>query len=278
MCGLHKPLYDNLCVYIFLQVKYLSCIIVYSGYFDPIIKKTHFYSLCRCFKKKSNGSLLGNHNWQCLRNGEVNCASSKLLFLKVIRYDLGSLDRLMTTHPDLAILYLTRDPRAVLHSQTKAFGGYFRSYLQTYIEKTCQMRERDLLSVFAFAHKFPHRIKVVRYEDLVQSPTFVARKLFDFVGLSFTDNDAAHVRLLAEANDANNTFIDMFSVARANSSATAYTWREQMDWNLVTLVQKYCYTWMADLGYKHVTDLSELRNQSLLIKDKVYISRNIQLP
>lgn len=198
------------------------------------------------------------------------------MFLKVIRFELAGLVSLMTSNPDLAVLYLVRDPRATLHSQSRAFHNYFSSYLETYINNTCRARDRDLLAVDVFSKKFPNRIKVFRYEDLADSPIDVSRKLFQNVGLNFTNTDETHVRQLTEAG-MSGILADDFSVIRPNSSTTASEWRKLISWDLVAMVQKYCNNWMANMGYTIVSDLSELRNKSLSIMKVLPLCDSVKL-
>lgn len=97
-------------------------------------------------------------------------------------------DRILTTFPDAYLVFLVRNPLDVAASLKRRGNGgdLFRM----------AWGWRSGVGL-AFAHQrsHPDRFRVVRYEDLVQSPEAVVRDVCAFVGLPYSDEavDVAHV-------------------------------------------------------------------------------------
>ena len=87
----------------------------------------------RCYDAPKNSPKFN----KCIKKVENICQSHKIRALKVLRYSIFSLQKMMTSNPDLVIIYLMRDPRAVMWSRTKTFG-YPRKEVRGKISVSCE--------------------------------------------------------------------------------------------------------------------------------------------
>ena len=87
----------------------------------------------RCYDAPKNSPKFN----KCIKKVENICQSHKIRALKVLRYSIFSLQKMMTSNPDLVIIYLMRDPRAVMWSRTKTFG-YPRKEVRGKISVLCE--------------------------------------------------------------------------------------------------------------------------------------------
>jgi hypothetical protein len=108
---------------------------------------------------------------------------------------------IVETFPDAPIVILWRNPLAVIGSILTTWGGgrwilhHFRLDLFEGLPNLVEVIER-----------FPSRVFVIRYEDLVADPEAEARRLLDHLGLDFDPrvlDDFAGVELVGRVQDPN---------------------------------------------------------------------------
>ena len=65
-----------------------------------------------------------DHNISCLVKESLFCKKASNIVIKILRLSLQSAKALLKTIPDLKIIHLLRDPRAVLNSRVKLTSWY----------------------------------------------------------------------------------------------------------------------------------------------------------
>ena len=185
---------------------------------------------------------------RCLVNLNRRCDVSKLLIIKSIRLPLRALFGLMRKYPDLRVLYLVRDPRAILRSQAKAFGRSPKS------GSFCRVVMDDVKHMQLLLQIFPGRVATVRYEDISKDPLEWTRRLYKYLRLEMTQRVMDNVRNLTSGPSEKNVWI--YSVVRSDAMRAANRWRTEVHLKDIREVDQACgnvYEW---LGYKPASNAS----------------------
>ncbi|CAC5359751.1 unnamed protein product [Mytilus coruscus] len=113
----------------------------------------------------------------CINKLEQVCLSKPRRIIKVIRLQMASLEHILKGTTNIKIIYLVRDPRAITISMLK-YG-----LIQSVVKGSgiiCNQMMADRNATKLFKSVYPNSIFVLRYENLVQKPVQVFRKVFSF--------------------------------------------------------------------------------------------------
>ncbi|XP_002742391.1 carbohydrate sulfotransferase 3-like [Saccoglossus kowalevskii] len=193
------------------------------------------------------------------------CKKHKYRAIKTIRlYDLKELEVLVTeSNIDLKIIILVRDPRGVMHSRWKLHGKNL-----DYMRKNASWDEtEDLCRTYAsnvrYAQTCPEWLKnrylLIRYEDVAHQPLARAREIYNFLDMSMPQNIEAWIQ-----QNTQSTGNYPNGVTRV-SSLVATKWREELPFEQILKIQEKCQASMNFLGYKMVTNMAALRNESSVL-------------
>lgn len=195
-----------------------------------------------------------SHYLQCLVRFWHSCQVSRLRIFKVIRLPLRALFSLMRKFKDLRVVYLVRDPRAVLMSQAAHFGHAPKP------EDYCGMVLDDARHMELLREAFPGRSVTVRYEDICNDPLQWTRRLYRALELTMTPRVEGSVRRMTSATGVKEGVYTSF---RSDSREAANKWRTKISYAVVQRVDAVCeevYKW---LGYKAVPSETVLRNSNV---------------
>jgi hypothetical protein len=103
---------------------------------------------------------------------------------------------------------------------------------------------------------------ILRYEDLVANVFPVVTNIFQTTGLDFTDNLEKWLVENTRWSGSIDT-LEPFRTTKRNALRTAHFWRKNISMNVVRIVEENCKVVMKDAGYRRVTDVHELRNETL---------------
>ena len=116
------------------------------------------------------------------------CHGQSKVAIKALRYPMASVGQLMTLYPDLAVIFLVRDPRGFFWSRMKVFGQPKLQTLPHFAQEMCRGRMlKDVRAITELFLKAPHRVRFLRYEDLAMRPVEVSRNIYRFADLAWTD-------------------------------------------------------------------------------------------
>ncbi|EDO44061.1 predicted protein [Nematostella vectensis] len=193
---------------------------------------------------------------------ELKVTVVKILEHRIMGRQIQSLKPLFETEAFLGkILYLVRDPRAVISSMY--FGGWM-TYVNAqkqmifytiksekfiwYVKRICGQIESNLKFIMRPERWLTGRVKVVRYEDLILEPEKNTRKIFKFVDLPFPVDMRQWLYNRTHFKEVLNSNIGTFST-RKNSTISMRKWRLKSPVEMVSLVEKHCSGVMDALGY-----------------------------
>ena len=147
---------------------------------------------------------------------QQECQTAKVRIVKTIRHSLDIIDKVNELVPDLKVLHLVRDPRAMLHSRQQWVRTTSRE-----IMATCARLNSDVTSSQRLLASKSQTYLQLRYEDLVTMPLKYAMDVYGHIGLRVPANLAEWVKnhTSASADDSPGGTI------RQNSAVHADLWR-----------------------------------------------------
>lgn len=211
------------------------------------------------------------------------CRSRPHTVIKTIRVNnwdnldfLADPSPLRDTPPSLKVIYLVRDPRAIIASRVSwflrnltriwennatdekaAIKFAVMKHIRTMSAKLCGQMYSDINN-WEKRTALGKPYAAIRYEDAAERPLDAYREIYEFAGLAQSE----HVTKWLEENTKSDSNPDYYSTSR-NSSAAAHKWRQTMPMILVAQVQKECSEVLSILGYRLVHSANDLKNTSL---------------
>lgn len=152
------------------------------------------------------------------------CETSSLVAVKVIRLHASLVSEVMQLNPRLKVIHFLRDPRGIVLSRYSA-GLLSRVAGNEVIPEAKFLCERMQYDIEVFKHlneTFPGRIMALRYEDLVQAPVLMTKKVYAFLGRK------APLDVLDWFKNSMSGMMNtgVFGTQRMDSKQTAFHWRE----------------------------------------------------
>jgi len=175
-------------------------------------------------------------------------------------------DALLAADDDIAILFLVRDPRAVVRSMATSkpprdtSGGSFSRGSHIYSAKLWRSR---FLAYNRIASRYPDRSQLVRFEDLDDPST--TQLILDFVGRT----EATNVMTISAAEQTLHN-----NVGREFDRSLNDQWRGQLSNRTVRQIEMTCRSHMEELGYP----LAEATSPSLLTRADFRVSEVLSKP
>ena len=185
---------------------------------------------------------------RCVEPLIEKCRQSDIVAVKAIRLHMSYMDQLLSGDPDLRLIHLVRDPRGIVESQRKIDPRKSRSMtdMRLNAERTCKQMLTDCRIRRQLELKYPRRILLLRYEDLVTATDTVINDVYrGLLQLAFPSNISGIIREQLHASSANGPF----ETRRTNGTLTATNWRRTIDSNLHEYITDTCYELLDELRY-----------------------------
>ena len=180
------------------------------------------------------------------------CRESRHRVTKVLRMDLRLSEVLLKDNPNLKVVQLFRDPRAVIssHLTTEWFPTITVSNDTLYndIKVTCKRMRYDIESAIYLVDKYPDRVRVVQYEDYIENTVDKMRSLYQFLGMKFSKEYDIFVKQTSEMT------------GNTKHSIIASPYRPSLSWDIVKLVDTHCKDVIQALGLNTYPSKAEYLN------------------
>ena len=170
------------------------------------------------------------------------CRRSRVQIMKFTRLNLKDVLKLQLP-PGTQILYLQRDPRAIYSSRKSRPWCHKKECMNTSV--LCNERNSDFSTLQKFSDK---PITVTRFEDLAQNPMQESERLFNALGLQYTDNVKKFLRAHTEVS---KKISGPYSTRR-NSSAVISQWKTQLSRKEIMDLQEHCEYVLHNAGYDFI--------------------------
>ena len=188
----------------------------------------------------------------CISKLKTECEQSPIRIIKTIRLPLKLISHLMEEIPGLKIVHLVRDPRATLRSQMSngkcsrvTDGGRYNC-----TNNYCTRLENDKTDAEILSRRHEGRITTVLYEDIAAKPIETSKKLYDFIGTTFTRNAEEYVFNITSAGKDN---MCPTCTMRANSSVYIDKWKSKMSTKFLQIIQDRCKNILQHYNYSLVS-------------------------
>ena len=170
----------------------------------------------------------------------------------------------------LKVIHLVRDPRAILNSciMRNSRQNWTVAALTKYARELCGATLRNIKYAVSAPPWLQGHYTLLRYEDLATSPHQIAEQLYKFVGINISPRVRVWIDRVTREGWGSVSASDPASrsYSAQNLTDSVKTWRLQMPYSLVRVVETECYEVMNLLGYTVVEDEEELRTVSLPLR------------
>jgi len=217
--------------------------------------KAREYNLCL---KSAENREFKSVQRECIYRINALCKNSSHVVMKIIRIPVNILEPLLKELPQFKIIYLLRDPRATVKSQSK-FGVVRMNFLQEDVMRYCNRVYKDVAMVEEYNNKYPNKIKTVFYEDIAKDPIGEFKSIYDFIGMKFTNVVENKIRSMTSSG-VDHENCGALCTHKSNSSDQAHAWRKNIQMEIVKTVDNSCQPLYSKLRYKKVANEEELRN------------------
>lgn len=183
---------------------------------EDIIKENKsghsWYKLSQCLTGKTVKSAKNRETTErCYREIEQDCTTAGTRIAKILRLGFINIEQLLRKIPRLNVLFLTRDPRAIMNSRIKT--DWFPviesepEVVQNNIVSLCVKMEDDLHAFGNMAHTHEGRILKKTIEDVTSSETEMLN-LFKFINKNVTKIDKVRITDIMTRKNENRLFKD----------------------------------------------------------------------
>ncbi|XP_047499038.1 carbohydrate sulfotransferase 6-like [Penaeus chinensis] len=228
------------------------------------------------YQKKKRWYLLANKylGKTCRRRGHLGmkvdcssplyvggmCRSANVHLIKVLRLSLRWARTFLENKSlDFQILYLARDPRAVLSSRTKL--KWCNTPMCRNPNVTCSHLAGDLAEASGLQREFPERFKFLHYDKICQDMTTSLADIMNFLGLP-VQQEQIDLLKFKETSD------KKFSIFK-NSLLQAQLWRSNTPFQgIVQPVQNSCESSLEKLGLRIFQTEKELLDLSVPVLER----------
>ena len=198
---------------------------------------------------------------RCLTELETVCQTAKHRVSKVLRMTVGRLETVLRHNPNLIVLHLFRDPRAIINSRLETKGYPMRANprgskeISLNAKALCDKMTVDFEEGLKLMDKFPDRFRFLHYEDLALHLDSII-KLYDYAGITYDEANFKRVYAV-KTNDPEKKLGEREKERKTNN---ALWWRTYLSYDVVKQVDIVCYEVYRNLGYPIFKNLTQLRS------------------
>lgn len=190
----------------------------------------------------------------CVDGLQETCLSKSFVCYKTIRIRIDLVAQLISADPDLKVLYLMRDPRAIVYSRLKVFelrktpfffsGSKGDPILEA--KYLCKKMLHDIKYSQELAKTESGSFKMFRYEDVIQDPELALNRVYGFLGLPTPGIVQDWIRNPWTFKEDK---VKAFSTVRTNWTESLQRWRKDMDEAVVRNMTELCKEVLIMMNY-----------------------------
>ncbi|XP_060062624.1 carbohydrate sulfotransferase 1-like [Ylistrum balloti] len=183
----------------------------------------------------------------CLMKYINLCSKDDSIVSKIPRISISLASKILNKLPNLKIIHLLRDPRAIMNSRKK----YDWTPVPGGAISLCNKMTDDFRESHEVKILYPGRLLTVFYEDMVTDPLKTIGAMYNFSGYDF-DADERH-RILDQIR---------------NSSKIATAWRTRIHDDVLTETNKACAHLYPVFGYPQFVNRMEINDTNIPLRMK----------
>ena len=198
--------------------------------------------------------------YQCLPVAIESCKNARMRLYKFIRLPFDVIESVAKHYPNLQVIHLLRDPRAMLRSQVKV-GKFNWTDVPTKAQEFCSRMSQDLVISQSMHSVNDKNAKILLYENLAENPLDTARSMYKFINKPMYKTLERYIRNLTSVRDI--TEVGTFGLLKVNSTKNAYTWRDELQFEYIQAVDRACTNVYSVLGYLTFSNEKDARDHTL---------------
>ncbi|KAL4218155.1 hypothetical protein ACF0H5_022891 [Mactra antiquata] len=179
----------------------------------------------------------------CLELMENDCRKCNYRSMKVLRMSLNDSVLLLDRLPNLKMIHVFRDPRAIINSHIYTPWFKHTNNSENDIRTNCHRIENDVIAALKLTKLYPEKLMVVQYEDLYGNFQKF-EKVYSFIGMTVTPGV--------------ERFLHQESSKKGPDSRFKY--RKTLSFNTVKVIDKHCAKALELLGLRTYSSASQLKD------------------
>lgn len=188
----------------------------------------------------------------------------------MLRISAEFIENLLQINPKLQIVYLYRDPRAIISSRLKSKARPIREL----VTAVCNKMDKDSSTVIQMASKYPQNVILVSAESIAKDPVHISRKLFEFLDVKFTKSDENQINSLSNWDSKGKKMREgNFNPYKNNGYASSMKWRTVLSGDIKAIVDTLCQSVYQRLGYLNMSSTEYFRN---INKTNIFLPNKIK--
>jgi len=191
----------------------------------------------------------------CLAGIQRVCRNATHRVSKVVRLTLDNFRSVLARLPNLKLLHLFRDPRAIMNSRLTT--SWYQLPSDSAVHKDavsmCNRIRYDLNCSVDMRQRFPDRFAVIMFEDLLEDLLGNTLNLYKYLGYDTTT-------LPEKVTNISKAFRMPDKIENAPNGQFSNWWRKRLPYKIVQIVQNACSDVMQDLGYQLFHSHEEQQN------------------
>ena len=190
------------------------------------------------------------------------CVNSKVVVTKVLRITANIVEDLVREINNLKIVFLFRDPRAIISSRSK---GKSKQHKLEVANSLCKKMLYDSNLMLHLAEKYPKNIIFLSAERLANDSINVTRTLFRFLGIKYTKSDKTQsTELSSWKTNHDKRREGKFNPYKNDGYAAIMKWRTVLSMEFKQNIDNVCTPVYQKLGYLNLTSMVAFRNIEIL--------------
>ena len=181
----------------------------------------------------------------CTHILEEQCKNANIVVAKTIKLSVRQAETMMSNDPYVKIIYLVRDPRAILASRLQIHNN-IRENFHNRLRSLCMEMLDDVEKGALLHHLYPDRFMELPYELAAEKPALTKRLLYNFLG------KAVPSEVNLPLSDGKKMDGGTYGTVRNNTRESIYKWTSTFNDTELTDITSisHCNKLITLLGYE----------------------------
>ncbi|XP_071180914.1 carbohydrate sulfotransferase 4-like [Mytilus edulis] len=188
---------------------------------------------------------------RCVNKLEAMCKNSISILIKTIRISFDIFPKVVSKIPDIKIIHLLRDPRAIIHSRRELGYVDYRKIKNVSYELCTKM----VKNINNCNHVLQRNVFILKFECLAAYPIIVTESLYTYLNLEFTNE--THSWLITHTKGKAMSFRMTYTVNVADSLLVSLKWMTQLPKNILSSIDQECQEVYKHLNIPNASSLKE---------------------